>query len=399
MKHYIEDIITNYSRESDVLEFKKYIFSNGKFNSLEPKESNTLIKEICSFANQNGGRIIIGIAEDENHNPDNIIDCQVSNEQFEMWEQSFRNRIATTTVPVLYGIKLHHVEYENQNIIIIDVPKSILSPHAFNNGNKDEFYIRNGNESRPMRYNDLKLGFQALEYTQEKINQFRDSRLSYILSGDLDLQLSEDTSLVIHIIPEWSLDESNYIDLRSCQYNKDFVNISPGRKGSAYFNADGLIDVYGYSERAFMSYIQIFTNGRIESTEIRLLNDYKTNTIYKWFELEEIVVHKIYDYCLLLLNLGVNSSFFIGVSLLNTKGKIVEYNSWGDTSKPITKRIIKTPFVKWTAEDSFASSIFPILISLAHTFGLPKSYFYDDELNPISEKFAFLPEYQPSESE
>lgn len=56
-----------------------------------------------------------------------------------------------------------------------------------------------------MRYNDLKLGFQALEYTQEKINQFRDSRLSYILSGDLDLQLSEDTSLVIHIIPECGL--------------------------------------------------------------------------------------------------------------------------------------------------------------------------------------------------
>ena len=86
---YIQSILDDGIMESDILEFKKYIFSNGKFNSLDQKEINTLMKEICSFANQNGGVVIIGLSEDDKHNPSEIVDCNVKKEDFETWEQSF----------------------------------------------------------------------------------------------------------------------------------------------------------------------------------------------------------------------------------------------------------------------------------------------------------------------
>ena len=40
-------------------------------------------------------------------------------------------------------------------ITVLLNPKSILRPHAFDDG-EHKFYKRNGNESRPMRYSDLK---------------------------------------------------------------------------------------------------------------------------------------------------------------------------------------------------------------------------------------------------
>lgn len=387
---YIQSILDDGIMESDILELKKYIFSNGKFNSLDQKEINTLMKEICSFANQNGGVVIIGLSEDDKHNPSEIVDCNVKKEDFETWEQSFRNKIATTTIPALYGVSVFHLNLEDKNCIVIDIPRSILKPHAFNTGSKDEFYIRNGNESRPMRYNDLKYGFNALEYTQNRISQFRDNRISFILDGELDDSLSTDTALIIHIIPEWSLDNSNFLDLRSLLYKDKFKNISPGRKGSQYFNADGFIDVYGSSEREYMAYVQLFTNGVVESAEIRLLNDYKENIIYKWFELEQLISKRIFEYCNELDSMGVKSDYHISVSLLNAKGKFAEYNSWGDKSPIIKCSIIKTPIVKWSMSDSFENTLYPILTSLAHSFGLEMSGMYDENLVPIKKKFDFL---------
>jgi hypothetical protein len=272
------------------------------------------------------------------------------------------------------------------------VPRSAIKPHAFHTGSRDEFYIRNGNQSLPMRYNDLKNSFQALDYTQRKIHEFRDQRISFILNGDLDASLSTDISLVVHIVPEWSLDEANFLDLRKCKNNQDFINISPSAWGTPIFNSDGLLNVYDSGNRLYSSYVQIFTNGSIEAVEVRMMNDYRNGTIYNWHEIEKIAVQRIYSYCKGLSKLGVTPTFYISISLLNTKGKKATINSWGGTSSDLKTNITKTAFVKWSDDSPFPEAMFPILTTLAHTFGLSKSNFYDEQLHPIADKFKFLEE-------
>lgn len=88
--------------------------------------------------------------------------------------------------------------------------------------------------------------------------------------------------------------------------------------------------------------------------------------------------------------MGVKSDYHISVSLLNAKGKFAEYNSWGDKSPIIKRSIIKTPIVKWSMSDSFENTLYPILTSLAHSFGLEMSGMYDENLVPIKKKFDFL---------
>ena len=387
LKDFIESIIEYKINESDILEFKSYQFDDGKCNSKE--NLNNLFKVICSFANTNGGKIVLGIKEDENHNPCEICDVGISKVQFETWEQSFRNRIANLTRPRLYGIKTHHVAFDNKNCIVITVPRSAIKPHAYHNGSSDTFYIRNGNESRPMFYNELKTSFKVLEYTEKKIHEFRNERISYILNGDLDPSLSTDTSLVIHIVPEWSLDEANYIDLRKCHSNKDFELIAPDRFGSFTYNSDGLIDFHGHGDKPYMSYVQIFNNGSIEAVEVRLMNK-QNNIISDYHNLENQIIRKTYSYCIGLSKLDVTPTFYISVSLLNTKGKMAIVNTWKDTSEILKTNIVKTPFVKWSDESSFSETMLPILTTLAHTFSFSRSSFYDEELKPVSGKWDFI---------
>ena len=57
-KEFLQEILEEKIGESDVLEFKDYYFENGKLSELNQKNLNDLFKEICSFANYNGGKII-----------------------------------------------------------------------------------------------------------------------------------------------------------------------------------------------------------------------------------------------------------------------------------------------------------------------------------------------------
>ncbi|WP_243093059.1 helix-turn-helix domain-containing protein [Streptococcus dysgalactiae] len=392
-REFLEEIISEKISESDTLEYKDYYFTNGKLTSLDQKELAKLFKEICALANYNGGKIILGLKEDNNHNPSELSDVGVNKDTFEMWKQALRNKLSVNIIPSLYGIKTELVEVrDDTNCIIIDVPRSVLKPHAYNTGSNHEFYIRNGNTSIQMRYNDLKNSFDELTFKQEKIRRFIDDRISFILNGDLDESLSYDSSLVLHIIPEWSLNEANFLNLGSIQYSNVFSVFSPPQNlGTTSYNADGLLRIYGSENRRnVMSYTQIFSNSCIESVEARLLNDYKDGIIYDWNKLEKLLVENISSFVKDLNSLNVYGGFYFTVTLLNVKNKRVKQSDWNDTSAPLIRNLIRTPLIKWNPGDKFTEVLYPLLTTLAYSCGLNRSYFYTNSGDPIEDKFDFL---------
>ena len=392
-KEFLEKIISEKISEGDALEYKNYHFENGKLTSIDQRKISKLFKEIYALANYNGGKIILGVTEDNNHNPSGLSDVGVTSDTFEMWEQALRNKLSIDIIPSLYGIKTELVEISDDiNCIIIDVPRSVLKPHAFNTGSNHEFYIRNGNTSIQMRYNDLKNSFNEFTFKQEKIRRFIDDRISFILNGDLDESLAYDSSLVLHIIPEWSLNEANFLNLSSIKNQNTFSVFSPPQStGESSYNADGLIRVYGLeSERNVMSYTQIFSNSCIESVEVRSLNDYKDGIIYDWNKLEKLLVENISSFVKDLKSLNVYGGFYFTVTLLNVKNKRVKQGDWNDTSAPLIHNLIRTPLMKWNPRDEFTEVLYPMLTTLAYSCGLNRSYFYTDSGDPIKDKFDFL---------
>lgn len=389
---YIRSLLESKTRESACLEYKAFSFPDGRFSNLQEKQRNNLLKEICSFANTNGGEIIIGIGEDDDHNPSEFCDTGINEHNFEVWEQAFRLAVTTRTRPALRGLTCAFVQVtDGKGCILITIPSSVQKPHAFNTGSNDEFYIRYGNITHPMSYDDLKHSFLLLEGTQAKVRNFRDKRLAMLLNQEIVEDLNHDAALVLHVIPEWSLDDENYLDVRKARYNNHFTVFSPpDSHGNAEYNADGLMMKSGYGDRPVMSYIQVFHNGSVEASEFRLLNDSSDGNVYRWNKIEDLIAKKIYQYCNGLVMLGIPHGFYMFLTLLNMKGKRAVIDDWGEMSPIISRDIIKTKMAVWNSEIEFPLSIMPMLNSAANAFGVDKSTLYNGKLEPIKERFAFF---------
>lgn len=387
----IQEILNEKFQESQKLEYKDYFFEDGKLNSLKPKQKNTLLKEICSFANADGGTIIIGIGEDENHNPNISNDVGVNKETWEQWEQSFRLLCKSKIRPVLHGINCKLVENKKNNLISIEIPKSILKPHAFFDGNKDEFYIRYGNMCNHMSYDDLKRSFTEFESIQSKILNFRDNRISMIINNEIFGDFQNETILVLHVIPHWSIGLSNSIDMNIIdrevlKQDNSFDVFSPtplgkSRRGILNYNTDGIVvsygREYGFDEFPVMSYTQFFHNGAIESVEVRMMNYSESDTkeekyIYNWGKMEELLYTKISSFCSLLEKVNLPRPYNVFVSILNAKGKKTILNEWGDLSQPLPRDIIKSISAYISEGVSLEKALVPLFTSLANSFGIEK---------------------------
>lgn len=386
--------------EGQKLEYKQYTFNDGKFKNLEDNKKRKLGQIISSFANSNGGSIVLGIAEDDNHNPSTLRDVGVDQKSFESWEQSFRQYISSKIKPVIYGIDCYIEQIEDMNLIKIDVPRSLNKPHAINNGSKDELFIRYGNMTNPMLLDDLRNAFEDKSITENKIINFKNERLSMILGDEIYGDLDNDSVLVIHIIPETSTKLDNYVNLKKVEHDQNLDVFSPTslgsghRQGNAIYNMDGLMIFYKSFSNAPSSYTQLFHNGSLEITEARLMNlindvDGK-EYIYDWYEIEKLLASKIYTLSKVMEKAQIQKPYYVFTTLLNVKGKQSRGSFELYPDSPIKRNIIHSVPSYINEETNFASSLFPLLTSLVNAFGIKDSSMYLEDGSPNMERFDFI---------
>ncbi len=118
--------------EGQAVEFEKNI----------PSEDD-IARELVSFSNTDGGKIIYGIDDKNKH----LVGVDVKN-NFEEWLKGIgKNRCAPSIAPVV-----EVTEKAEKSIIIINVPEGDDKPYR-----SDEIcYIRDGNLSRPAKENEVK---------------------------------------------------------------------------------------------------------------------------------------------------------------------------------------------------------------------------------------------------
>nr|WP_276933145.1 hypothetical protein [Globicatella sulfidifaciens] len=227
-------------------------------------------------------------------------------------------------------------------MILINIPKSMVKPHAFDDGNKDTFYIRYGNTINNMRLDDLREMFKGREILERNILNFRDNRLSKLYSGEIIGKIGSKSLLTLHQIPEWSMGLNSFVSLKDLKENYKLDVFSPERysnsnkrRGNESYNHDGLRLEAINHEGGVDSYTPVFYNGIIESVEIRMMNRVSNNgdsqpTIYRWDRFEEYLAIKIKELIEVILDYGIAKPIYIFVSLLNVKGKTATFGEWGD---------------------------------------------------------------------
>lgn len=362
----LQALIENKVFENRELEYKDYSFSDGKF---QDKQKDKFMKEIAAFANTNGGTIIIGMQEDENRLPTKLSGAGMGLGDFDGWLSSFRQLVLSRIRPHLHGIDCVPVELDDNNIaIVISVPKSFARPHSFWDGNKDEFFMRHVNGIMYMDIDDLRKEFLYTNGLQDKIREFRRERISLILANECVGNLGNLAKLVIHIVPEWSFELGNIVELKKLDRNASVHPLS-GNSWNHRYNADGFC-IFGvdHATNLIQTYTQFFRSGIIEATEIRCISGYKTKEVYNWNMLQGRLIQVVTDYGSHLDMLNVPKPWHISATLLNAKGYVTD-TGW-DMSAPIERDIVNSLESICTEEHSLQDALKQVFNSLSNAFGI-----------------------------
>lgn len=374
-KQQLQSLIDNKVFENKELEYKDYSFTGGK---LPDKQKDKFMKEIAAFANTNGGTIIIGMQEDENRLPVKLSGAGLVMADFDNWLSSFRQLVLSRIRPHLHGVECVPVELCDNNIaIVIYVPKSFARPHSFWDGNKDEFFMRFANGITYMDIDDLRKEFVYSSSVQDKIRQFRKDRISMILANECVGDLGNDAKIVFHIIPEWSFELGNVVELDKFTNNTYFQPIS-GSSWSYRYNADGYC-IYGsdFKTNAINTYTQVFNNGIIEAVEIRLISKWREKQVYDWTRTQAAIIKALERYESIMSKLDIPKPWHISAALLNAKNYVAS-SAWGDKSSPIERDIVSSLDGICTDEISMKEALRPVFDSLSNAFGYKKSDCFDE---------------------
>lgn len=362
----LQALIDNQVFENRELEYKDYSFEGGK---LPDKQRDKFMKEIAAFANTNGGTIIIGMQEDENRLPTKLSGTGMGLGDFDGWLSSFKQMVLSRIRPHLHGIECVPVVLEDNNIaIVISIPKSYARPHSFWDGNKYEFFMRHVNGIMYMDIDDLRKEFLYTSGLQDKIKEFKRERISLILANECVGDLGNLAKLVIHIIPEWSFELGNIVDLKQLYMNSSVHPLS-GSSWNYRYNADGYC-ILGASRllHYIPTYTQFFHNGIIEATEVRSISGYREKEVYDWSALQGQLMRVITDYGSLLEMMDVPKPWHISASLLNAKGYVTS-TCW-DMSAPIERDIVNSLEGICTEDSPMQDALKVVFDSLSNAFGI-----------------------------
>ena len=373
-------LVAERATESSTMEFKKFSFPDGKVNT-EQKEK--LEKEIAAFANAEGGIIYIGIDESKDKVASAIVGVGCGIEKFDDIQLAIQSRLLAKVHPRIYGITMQAFSLsDNDMVIAISVPKSISRPHAVNDGNKDNFYIRHSNGITNMSLDDLRREILTGASYQNDIRRFRQDRIGMILSNEYIRQLQDGAKIVLHIIPIWSLEFGNLIDyslLDSWTGRDPFRPFTDNGIYSA-FCADGKISFScPYNETYVRSSILLTRSGILEAVDAHRMN-YRTDLkmTYLWTDIEKVIYQKITEYAALLEKLDIPKPWYVSISIVNGKGYRTYCN--GEESEALHSNYIQGIDVIWNEGQSQKEVLKPSFDSIANAFGIPETQLDFDKL-------------------
>jgi hypothetical protein len=162
-------------------------------------DKKELLKDVSSFANTQGGDIIIGVAEAAGL-PTEIVGIEpadVDAEKLRM-EAIIRNGLEPRA-----DVAIHHAAMPaGRAVIIVRVRESLVGPHrVVYQGKFGEFWARSSAGKFSMDTNELRRAFTVSESVGEQIRAFRRDRVAQIMSGETPVPLSGLGALILHLIP------------------------------------------------------------------------------------------------------------------------------------------------------------------------------------------------------
>lgn len=372
----LKSLVDNEVQEDRRLEYK------GELNLSDNEHKRKLLKTVCAFSNTSGGLLIYGITENGGF-PDELVGLDFNPDtEISRVIDIIKNR----SEPPIGLFEPHSVDLPKigKKALLIKVFKSWRAPHRVRMNGKNEFFIRNKNKSDPMDIEDLRIGFNLSETFAEKIRSFREDRISKISSGETPVSLREGSKIVIHLVPLNAFYPGQNYDIE--KITNDWLNLRPFNEtpNIGRYNLDGFITYHYYSREDLLSYLQIYRNGIIETTDSEILSDDYIPSEY----FEEKIIKSINSYLDILKNLRVETPILMFLTLIDVKGKYmyIDRMSRRQIEAPVIDRdiLLLPEFIIEEYDEGISRILRSCIDTVWNACGYPKSPNFDDnnEWNP-----------------
>ncbi len=303
----IIQLLDNSIPEGKKIEYKESL-PDGSDNS-----KKEFLADISSFANTEGGYMIVGIRENSGI-PIEIIDLSITDMDAIILQ--YENLIRDSISPRI-KIESKSIEIDNKKILIFKILKSWNKPHRVDFRGHGKFYARSTAGKYPLDVDELRSAFNSSYEVVEKIKNFVALRNIDILSNDTFLPLNDKGKIALFLIPLEAFNSDK-------KYNifKLSTRLWP-MSSSGYnnqINLEGYLSYSNNSDGINNSYVELYRNGILEIVNSSLLKYYEDHKIIPSLSYEEEIVKAVSDYINVYKELEIQPPVAIFLSFVNIKG-------------------------------------------------------------------------------
>lgn len=307
-KQDLQRLVSEQVQERDTLEYKRDMYGNSDADKRE------MLKDVASMANHRGGYLLIGIDEDGEGIPINVVGIESGN-HVERITSSCLDNIDKRIV----GLEIRDIPLGNGRVVIvISIPESINAPHMVTHTGLNQFWKRHGRQKDKMTVYEIGEAFDRRLSNLNRLERFLFTRKAEVLEV-----IGDQTYIVISASPAYLRDEA-ILDLHDGNLCNMILNTSrvAGSMGEIscgqpYPTITGLRadnrTPYDTDNPSVRRYIEVFANGYVEFGKLRDTRNHKhlagqadTASVVNFM----VLIEKIYEYYLPLTPIAVSFTIY-----------------------------------------------------------------------------------------
>lgn len=254
----IGEVCAQRTAESQTLDFKQALPGSSD------RDKSEFLKDICAFANAEGGDLVYGIAEAAGIATST---APISGEAPDAAKRRLGQVADSGLEPRVIGLQFRDVPVAGGYVLIVRVPASFSGPHRYNVSGVGKFVIRNGTHTVELSYEQLRSAFDRTATLTERARRFRTERLAIIAARETWMPMIAGPVCAVHLVPIARMGAGHAIDIAALynEYTRFIFDFWGGASRST--NLDGLVvhPGIGKDQSEIGAYVQLFRSGAMEA--------------------------------------------------------------------------------------------------------------------------------------
>ena len=362
--------------ESQTLDFKRTL------PDTSPEAKAEFLKDVCAFANVDGGDLVYGISDDGG-----VAGAVFAiSDAMDHTKRRLRQVLDGGIEPRVPGLQMQEVAVAGGHVLVIRVAESFDGPHriAVNQGGR--FVMRNGTGTSDFSYQQLRTAFDRTATLTEKARGFIAERLKVICGRGTWKLMRPDSLAVVHVVPLAGLSGRQAIDVKPLYSDYSDFHFADWPGATRSFNFEGLA-VYPTAPDEGNEYVgmtQVFRSGAIES-----LRSQRMSLGNSGIGVHAAYCSRYYRLCFEQLvrgakRAGVNGPAIVSFALVNVGATTLlcpPTNRSSQVQRQSDRQHIVLPEAWVDSVESLTSIdevIRPLLDVLWQTFGAERCWLYDE---------------------